>query len=142
MHKKCPFNPLLFSRWEVSRALDITMLSLAAFVAGCLEERPRVFFASDGVQVGAAQQAEVGVYRLPLSFKTTITHSAEWIYDVKASAKNNIIYVTAIFTAPPGLKESIYKDFVELRGLTPGVYVLRYRDPDRTEHDLGIVTLP
>ena len=126
---------------RAARRVLILTVCLAGVLTGCLEKKPRSFFASDGIGIGTPKK-EGNVYRVPVTFTTTIVHSEQWIYVVETSTDGNTIYLTAIFTTPPGLKESRYKDVIEVHDAKAGVYHLRYRDPDGSLHDSGTVTLP
>lgn len=124
----------------MKRYLPILAACICAVLAGCVELEPRSFFASDGVTLGTPKKAGE-VYRVPLTFSTKIVHSGVWIYDVKSSVKSDQILVTAIFTKPPGQKASVYHDFIEIRDAKPGLYHVRYLDPNGSTHEIGKVTL-
>ncbi len=122
----------------MKRLLWTVVLLVTVTLAGCLETKPRSFFAVDGIRVGSPRK-EGGAYYLPLQFETVTIQSAQWLYAVKSEVKGTDIYITAVYSVPPGLQKSRYSGAVELGGLRPGTYSLRYRDPDGTIHDLQIL---
>ncbi|MBK8476320.1 MAG: hypothetical protein IPL39_08355 [Opitutaceae bacterium] len=118
----------------------VAIFAMLGLLSGCLEKKPRSFFAIDGICVGSAVK-EGERFRLPIGFSTAFVHSGQWLYDVKAVTEADSIYLTAVFTTPPGLKESRYVGSVDLGAIRSGTYKVRYRDPDGRVHDLGLVTL-
>lgn len=122
------------------RLAAIVALLVVGLLAGCLEPKPRNFFAADGIRLGAPLR-QIDHFYLPIDFKTAVENSGQWLYDVKCTIEDNTITVTAIFTVPPNLQESRYHGAIDLLGSKRGVYQVRYRDPDGTLHDIGTTTL-
>ncbi len=114
---------------------------LAAFVlVGCSEEKSRDFFAKGGITVGVPAALGSGSYKIPVEFETEIVHSGQWIDGVDAEVVGSDIFLTASFTSAN--RKSGYSGHVEVEGVSPGTYTLKYRDPDGTVHAIGPVVLP
>lgn len=117
-----------------------TMLCLAVIaLAACAKEKPRDFFAKGGITIGDPAALGSGTYRIPLAFETAIVHSGQWIDIVDADVVGTDILLTTSFT--PATRKSRYPGYVEVNGVSPGTYTLKYRDPDGTVHVIDTVIL-
>jgi hypothetical protein len=117
-----------------------TTLILAALVlGGCSDEKSRDFFAKGGITIGAPAALGSGSYTIPIEFETEIVHSGQWLNAVDADVSGSDILFTASFTSH---RKSSYPGYIEVSGLSPGTYTLKYRDPNGTVHAIGSVILP
>ena len=117
----------------------IVILAVIALVS-CSEEKPRDFFAKGGISIGAPAALGSGSYKIPIEFETEIVHSGQWIDAVDANVSGADILLTASFTSSNG--KSGYPGYVEVHGVSPGTYSIKYRDPDGTVHAIGRTVLP
>ncbi len=118
-----------------------TTLFLAAIVlAGCSQKKSRDFFAAGGITIGAPATTQPGSYKIPIEFETKIVHSGQWIDTVSAKVSGSDILVTATFTSSNG--KSSYPGYIEVNGISPGTYFIKYRDPNGTVHSIGSAILP
>lgn len=121
--------------------LSKIILLIASFaISACAEMKSRDFFAAGGITIGAPAATQPGIFRIPIEFGTKIEHSGQWIYAVSATVSGSDILVTATFTSAN--RKSGYPGYVELKGISAGTYILKYRDPDGTAHPIGPVVLP
>ena len=120
--------------------IKTTLILATIALAGCSDEKSRDFFAKGGITIGAPTALKTGSYKIPLEFKTEIVHSGQWIDAVNAEVAGSDILLTASFTSANG--KSSYPGFIEVNGVSPGTYTLKYRDPDGTVHAIGPVILP
>jgi hypothetical protein len=116
------------------------LLLVAGAMAGCSGKKTRDFFAAGGITVGAPVALTPGVYQIPIKFDTAIVHSGEWLDVVSVKVTGSDLLVTASFTIAH--RKSAYPGCVEVKGVSPGLYTLKYRDPDGTQHTIGPVNLP
>lgn len=120
--------------------IKTTLILAAIALTGCSEEKSHDFFAKGGITIGAPSSLKTGSYKIPLEFKTAIIHSGQWINAVDAELTGSDIQLTASFTSANS--KSNYPGFIEVNGVSPGTYTLKYRDPDGTVHAIGPVILP
>ena len=120
--------------------IKTTIILAAIALTGCSEEKSRDFFAKGGITIGAPTSLKTGSYKIPLEFKTEIVHSGQWIDAVNTEVAGSDILLTASFTSANS--KSNYPGFIEVNGVSPGTYTLKYRDPDGTVHAIGPVILP
>ena len=117
----------------------IVILAVIALVS-CSEEKPRDFFVKGGITIGSPAALGAGSYKIPIEFETEIVHSGQWIDTVDADVSGSDILLTASFTSSNG--KSGYPGYIEVKGISPGTYSIKYRDPDGTVHTLGRAILP
>ena len=117
----------------------IVILAVIALVS-CSEEKPRDFFVKGGITIGSPAALGAGSYKIPIEFETEIVHSGQWIDAVDANVSGADILLTASFTSSNG--KSGYPGYVEVHGVSPGTYSIKYRDPDGTVHAIGRTVLP
>lgn len=120
--------------------IKCTLILAAVALAGCSEEKSRDFFAKRGITVGAPAALGSGSFEIPIEFETDIVHSGQWIDGVDAEVVGSDILLTASFTSAN--RKSGYSGHVEVHGVSPGSYTLKYRDPDGSVHAIGPVVLP
>jgi len=120
--------------------IKTTLILAAMALAGCSDEKSRDFFAKGGITIGAPAALGAGSYKIPIEFETEIVHSGQWIDAVEADVAGSDILLTASFTSAN--RKSSYPGYVEVNGVSPGTYTLKYRDPDGTVHAIGPVILP
>ena len=82
---------------------DLIIFSIC--LTSCLDERPRAFFAEEGVIIGDPNKVGQGDVFIPISFKTAIVHSAQIFHEIEWSEENGVIYITAIYNEPPFSKK-------------------------------------
>lgn len=73
---------------------------------------------------------------LPVSFKTKITHSVKWVYDVKHKLINNEIHITALYSTPPNAQKSIYKGWIKIANISKGAYKVFYINKNKSKYFL------
>lgn len=117
-----------------------TLILAAIALAGCSDEKSRDFFAKGGIASGAPAALGSGSYKIPIKFETEIVHSGQGIDTVDAEVAGSDILIIASFTHAN--RKSSYPGYVEVNGVSPGTYTLKYRDPDGTVHAIGPVILP
>jgi hypothetical protein len=122
------------------KMMQATLALMAFGLFGCGDRKSRSFFASDGISIGVPVMMSAGNYRIPVDFETEIVHSGQWIDTVQTEVDGTDILVTAVFTHAN--RESRYPDYVVVTDVNPGVYNLKYRDPDGVHHFIEAVTLP
>jgi hypothetical protein len=120
--------------------LATTLLLASIALAGCSYKKSRDFFAAGGITIGAPAALGSGSYKIPIEFETKIVHSGQWIDSVSTKVAGSDILVTASFTSAN--RKSSYPGYVEVSGVSPGTYTLKYRDPDGAVHAIGPVILP
>ena len=122
----------------------VFLIFISIFLTSCLDERPRAFFAEDGIFVGDIKKIGKEDVFIPISFKTAIVHSAQFLHDVKWSEENGVIYITAIYNEPPFSKKIEYSGGIVLKNPKLKTYDLKYKDPnpDGGTHDIGLVKMP
>lgn len=120
--------------------IKIILILTAIALAGCSDEKSRDFFAKGGITIGAPAALGSGSYKIPIEFETKIVHSGQWIDAVDADVAGSDILLTASFSSAK--RKSSYPGYVEVNGLSPGTYTLKYRDPDGKVHEIGQVVLP
>jgi hypothetical protein len=125
---------------KMKHIIKSTLILAVIALASCSEEKPRVFFAKGGITIGAPAALGSGSYKIPIEFETEIIHSGQWIDTVDADVSGADILLTASFTSSNG--KSGYPGYVEVNGVSPGPYSIKYRDPDGTVHTLGSAILP
>ena len=120
------------------------LIVISIFLTSCLDERPRAFFAEDGIIVGDIKKIGKEDVFIPISFKTAIVHSAQFLHDVKWSEENGVIYITAIYNEPPFSKKIDYSGGIILKNPKLKTYDLKYRgpNPDYVSHDIGKINIP
>ena len=79
----------------------IACIVISLCLTSCLDKKPRSFFAEDGIIFGDAKKIGKEDVFIPISFKTSIVHSAQIFHDVEWAEKNGVIYINAIFNEPP-----------------------------------------
>ena len=123
--------------------IPIFIVCSTILLTGCLglQKKDRQFFADKGISIGKPQLNEDNSVFIPISFKTRIVHSAQWLYDIKWVEKDGRITLTALFSVPPNNKKSIYEDGIRLEPPLKNQYEFVYRDPDGKTHELGVVTI-
>jgi len=109
------------------------------FLAACVEQKDIEFFSKTGVVVGVPSLQVEGGYFLPITFKSKIMHSAQWLYDVKHEVVGSEIRITALYSVPPNAEKSVYKNDVVLEGIKQGVYDIYYVNKDKTKNYIGKV---
>jgi hypothetical protein len=118
-----------------------TTLILAVIALGsCSQKKSLDFFAKGGITIGAPAALGSGSYKIPIEFETEIVHSGKWIDAVDADVAGADILLTATFTSSNG--KSGYPGYIEVKGISPGTYFIKYRDPNGTVHTLGRAILP
>jgi hypothetical protein len=120
--------------------MKTTLILAAIALAGCSDKKSRDFFAKGGITIGAPAALGSGAYKIPLEFETEIVHSGQWIDAVDADVAGSDILLTASYTSSK--RKSSYPGYVEVNGVSPGTYTLKYRDPNGTVHAIGPVILP
>lgn len=120
--------------------IKTTLILAAIALAGCSQKKSRDFFAKGGITIGAPAALGSGSYKIPIEFETEIAHSGQWIDAVDADVAGSDILLTASFTSAN--RKSSYPGYVEVNGVSPGTYTLKYRDPDGAVHAIGKVVLP
>jgi hypothetical protein len=120
--------------------LKITPILAFIALSGCSDEKSRDFFAAGGITIGHPVATGPGTCRIPIEFKTEIVHSGQWIDTVSAKVSGSDILVTASFTSAN--RKSGYPGFIEVKGVSAGIYTIKYLDPDDTIHSIGSVVLP
>ena len=122
----------------------VFLIFISIFLTSCLDERPRAFFAEDGIFVGDIKKIGKEDVFIPISFKTAIVHSAQFLHDVKWSEENGVIYITAIYNEPPFSKKIEYSGGIVLKNPKLKTYDLKYKDPnpDGGTHDIGLAKMP
>jgi hypothetical protein len=120
--------------------IKTTLILTAIALAGCSDEKSRDFFAKGGITIGAPSALGSGSYKIPIEFETKIVHSGQWIDTVDAEVTGTDILLTASFSSAK--RKSNYPGYVEVNGLSPRTYTLKYRDPDGKVHEIGKVVLP
>ena len=120
--------------------INITLILAAIALAGCSDEKSRDFFAKGGITIGAPAALGSGSYKIPIEFETEIVHSGQWIDEVDTEVAGSDILLTASFTSAN--RKSSYPGYVEVNGVSPGTYTLKYQDPNGTVHAIGPVILP
>ena len=113
-------------------------------LTSCLDERPRAFFAEEGVIIGDPNKVGQGDVFIPISFKTAIVHSAQIFHEIEWSEENGVIYITAIYNEPPFSKKIEYSGGIVFKNPKLKTYDLKYKDPspDGGTHDIGLVKMP
>jgi hypothetical protein len=124
---------------EMIHFIKKTLILAAIVLAGCSDEKSRDFFAKGGITIGAPASLGSGSYKIPIEFETEIVHSGQWLNAVDADVSGLDILFTASFTSN---RKSSYPGYIEVSGLSPGTYTLKYRDPNGTVHAIGPVILP
>jgi hypothetical protein len=124
---------------EMTHLIKTTPILAALLFAGCSDEKSRDFFAKGGIAIGAPAALGSGSYTTPIEFETEIVHSGQWLNAVDADVSGSDILFTASFTSH---RKSSYPGYIEVSGLSPGTYTLKYRDPNGTVHAIGSVILP
>jgi hypothetical protein len=117
------------------------LLILPLILTGCLEKKDLSFFAEDGITVGKIESKANGNFFIPIKFKTKILHSAKWLYDVEYKQGKTGIYITAVFTKPPGTTKSIYPGGLTIKSPVQEKLKLIYKDANGTEHELREIIL-
>ena len=117
-----------------------TLILTAIVLVGCSDKKSRDFFAKGGISIGAPAALGSGSYKIPIEFQTEIVHSGQWIDAVDTEVAGADILLTARFTSAN--RKSGYPGYVQVNGVAPGNYTLKYRDPDGTVHAIGPVILP
>jgi hypothetical protein len=125
---------------EMIHIIKKTLILAAIVLAGCSDEKSRDFFAKGGITIGAPAALGSGSYTIPIEFETEIVHSGQWLNAVDADVSGSDILFTASFTSAH--RKSSYPGYIEVSGLSPGTYTLKYRDPNGTVHAIGPVILP
>jgi hypothetical protein len=122
----------------------VFLIVISICLTSCLDERPRAFFAEDGIIVGDVKKIGKEDVFVPISFKTEIVHSAQIFHDVKWSEENGVIYITAIYNEPPFSKKIDYSGGIILKSPKQQTYDLKYRNPnpDHASHDIGKINIP
>lgn len=120
--------------------LKALIMVLALTGMGMAGQKSRDFFAPKGIVIGAEEVTAEGAFRVPITFKTAIIHSSQWIDTVKVSVVGKSILITADFTTAG--RKSRYPGYIELKALSSGEREIKYRDPDGKLHPLGKVTVP
>lgn len=116
-------------------------LFLSLFISGCVDQKDIDFFSKNGVIIGEPQEKRDGDYFVPIEFKTKTLHSAQWVYNVEYEIHEAEMNITALYSAPPNGKESIYKGGIFLKGVNKGIYRVFYLNRDRSRHSVGFVEL-
>jgi hypothetical protein len=130
---------LPFAR-QIGGLLKAFIMLLALSGMGIAGQKSRDFFAPDGIVIGSPEVTAEGAFRVPITFRTAITHSSQWIDTVKVSVDRKSILITANFTTAG--RKSRYPGYIELKGLSSGEHEIKCRDPDGKLHPLGKVTVP
>jgi hypothetical protein len=125
---------------KMKSIIKTTLILAVIALVSCSEEKSRDFFAKGGVTIGAPAALGSGSYKIPIEFETEIVHSGQWIDAVDADVSGVDILLTASFTSSNG--KSGYPGYIEVHGVSPGTYTIKYRDPDGTIHPLGSAILP
>ncbi len=116
------------------------MLILIPYVlTGCVEQKDIEFFSESGVVIGKPSRSIKSEYLLPITFETEVMNSAQWLYDVKHSVEGNEIHITALYSVPPGGKNSIYKGRIGLKGINNGNYRVYYINTNRSKHHIATI---
>jgi hypothetical protein len=124
----------------MQHTIKATLILAVIALASCSQKKSRDFFAKGGITIGAPAALGSGSYKIPIEFETEIVHSGQWIDTVDADASGADILLTASFTSSNG--KSGYPGYIEVKGISPGTYSIKYRDPDGTVHTLGRAILP
>ena len=122
----------------------IACIVISLCLTSCLDKKPRSFFAEDGIIFGDAKKIGKEDVFIPISFKTSIVHSAQIFHDVEWAEKNGVIYINAIFNEPPFSKKIDYSGGIVLKKPKLQTYDLKYKDPNpsRGIHDIGKIKIP
>ena len=122
----------------------IALIFISLCLTSCLDKKPRSFFAEDGIIGGDAKKIGKEDVFIPISFKTSIVHSAQIFHDVEWAEKNGVIYITAIFNEPPFSKKIDYSGGITLKNPKLQTYDLKYKDPnpDGCIHDISKIKMP
>ena len=124
----------------MQHTIKATLILAVIALASCSQKKSRDFFAKGGITIGAPAALGSGSYKIPIEFETEIVHSGQWIDTVDADVSGADILLTARFTSSNG--KSGYPGYIEVKGISPGTYSIKYRDPDGTVHTLGRAILP
>ena len=124
----------------MQHTIKATLILAVIALASCSQKKSRDFFAKGGITIGAPAALGSGSYKIPIEFETEIVHSGQWIDTVDADVSGVDILLTASFTSSNG--KSGYPGYIEVKGISPGTYSIKYRDPDGTVHTLGRAILP
>jgi hypothetical protein len=124
----------------MQHTIKATLILAVIALASCSQKKSRDFFAKGGITIGAPAALGSGSYKIPIEFETEIVHSGQWIDTVDADVSGADILLTASFTSSNG--KSGYPGYIEVKGISPGTYSIKYRDPDGTVHTLGRAILP
>ncbi|MDA7605649.1 hypothetical protein N8631_02605 [Verrucomicrobiales bacterium] len=122
----------------------IALIFISLCLTSCLDKKPRSFFAEDGIIVGDAKKNGKEDVFIPISFKTSIVHSAQIFHDVEWAEKNGVIYITAIFNEPPFSKKIDYSGGIILKNPKLQTYDLKYKDPNPSGgiNDISKIKIP
>ena len=122
----------------------IALIFISLCLTSCLDKKPRSFFSEDGIIGGDAKKIGKEDVFIPISFKTSIVHSAQIFHDVEWAEKNGVIYITAIFNEPPFSKKIDYSGGIILKNPKLQTYDLKYKDPnpDGGIHDISKIKMP
>ena len=124
----------------MQHTIKATLILAVIALASCSQKKSRDFFAKGWITIGAPAALGSGSYKIPIEFETEIVHSGQWIDTVDADVSGADILLTASFTSSNG--KSGYPGYIEVKGISPGTYSIKYRDPDGTVHTLGRAILP
>ena len=127
---------------RIYRTIALIVISLC--LTSCLDKKPRSFFAEDGIIVGDAKKIGKEDVFIPISFKTSIVHSAQIFHDVEWAEKNGVIYMTAVFNEPPFSKKIDYSGGIILKNPKLQTYDLKYKDPNPSGgiNDISKIKIP